>query len=1511
MKRRGNRKSSKRRPNDVHRSQLEQLEIRSMLSADLWQSLETIPASPSGAEGKELATSYEELALDADAMRDLLATAANEFSGQSGIVVELPRPDGTFERFEVFSTYVMHPDLAAKYTEIMTFTGHSLDNDFGSLRMDITPIGFHAQVLSPEGSYLIDPYYHLEDDYYTSYFRSDIIAPDLDAPGFNFNFGVEDHDDGIEDPDANALALAGEAISNFNLDLNPVARSTAGELRVYRAAIAANGEYTQFFGGTVANGLAAVTTAMNRISGIFETELGIRMELVANNDQIIFTDPANDPYSDINTFNDLITTTAGENQTAVTNAIGAANYDIGHMFGYHPFGFGGYGPGDVGVDAEKAMGVSTLWELDTDFFYLLVAHEMGHQFGANHTWSSCNGSPGTEGTGAAVEPGSGITIMSYAGTCGVDDLAAESIPYFSAYSFDQILTYVDTSIPNVGTRIATGNQTPTVDAGADYVIPANTPFVLTANGSDPEGNTLTYTWEQMDEGTTATLATGDNGSNAIFTFTAPTTSNQRYFPAYDDVLNNTLSIGEVYPATDRDLNFRVTVRDNNGTFSEINSDNMVVSVINTGTPFRFIDPTPGLTLTGGDLFTFTWDVAGTNAGAINAQNVRITMSVDGGLTFSEVVTDSTSNDGSEELTVPNVASSQVRFRIEAVGNIFYDITDANLTVVQGIGGGGGGGGGVDVCGVALPDGTTSFAGAVGGNFFASNHAILDGANPGQLGYDEVILDFLRGSGTTTEIPKSQYSIAVVGNGDVAWAFSNGTQEATGYERTDFYNINFIDPSVFNELIEHDLIIVLSSEAAVTDGLSTTEMDLWATVEDNIANAVNDRGLDLWVGASGGDTTYHDFLPTGALTTTLQTGLDPLDGFEVTPEGQLLGITDTMVDAAGATYYYSGFDSDLSSLEQRYIGESISVAAAGVAFFNDQIMPAADVPGGTTQGIIGLAFEDLNMNGFHDAIEMGVGGAKFFLDYNGDGIIGLCEPTATANAAGQFIMRSAYSGTFRIMPVPSPGAVVTTTTPIYVTIANDGTATLSAPLEFGVIAGSDGGNGGLGGSTPVVQGAYLGASPIADDGVFFGNGIKKGTNTVTIISSVEHNNVVLNAWLDLNKDGDFNDANERIFTNVKLTPGQHDYTFTIPQNIFDDSVLPDAARLAANIRFRVGPTLNIGPTADDSFGEIEDYKVFITQAADSGLIAVDDVFTYEEDTDGQVFNVLANDTSFFNRSLTIVPGSVTNISPVTTPPLDIYVSPDGTRIIFDGAGVMDLTEDITFEYTVKDSAGLTETATVTLVAPIDPLATTVTANQLAFNNKNFAADVNNDGSLTSLDYVTILKELRTNGSRNLPNFGSGSSNFNMFIDINADGRFSPLDLLRLTAILETYNAQGESLEQEPVEMLSATPEVEVAALLTKTETEVVAPTAPALQSYSKFQVVASDLVIASETGDSDTVEAEIVLDEFTTELAFSSLGSDQSDLLWSDSDELELASSAGEAEDDVFADPEWDSELLSY
>ncbi|RCS42140.1 hypothetical protein DTL42_20125 [Bremerella cremea] len=836
---------------------------------------------------------------------------------------------------------------------------------------------------------------------------------------------------------------------------------------------------------------------------------------------------------------------------------------------------------------------------------------------------------------------------------------------------------------------------------------------------------------------------------------------------------------------------------------------------------------------------------------------------------------------------------------------------------------------VDACGVPLPDGTVSFSGAIGGNLYASNHAILDGSQPGMQGYDNVVLDFLRGKGTESEIAKSNYSIAVIGNGLSDWSFSDGGHSAPGYERTDFYNINYITTSVFDELISHDLVIVLSGEDAVTDGLSSSEMALWATVETDLAEAVNSRGLDLWVGASGGNSSYYDFLPTGVLSTSTFSTEDPLDGYEVTLEGSLLGITDAMVDSAPAEGYFDNFDNDLFGLEYRELGEITAVAGQAIAFYNDELVAAKDVPGGTSVGMDGLAFQDLNMDGVQDGNEFGVGGARFFIDYNGDGIIGLCEPTATADALGRFHLRSGYAGHFQILPVPTAGIYLTSTNPVYIDLASDGTATLSAPLSFGVIVGADTGGSGDG-STPIAPGAYLGTNPIKDDGVIFSHGIQKGTNTVTIISSVTHRNTVMNAWIDLNKDGDWNDPGERIFTNVVLQPGQHDYTFNIPTTVFDDSILPQLARLAASVRFRVGPTLDVGPEANDSFGEIEDYKVYLSQGPDAGLTANNDVFEYQEDTDGQFFNVLANDSSFYNRALSIVPGSVTNISPVTTPPLDITVSPDGTRILFNADGVADLTENITFQYTVQDSVGNTQTATVTLVAPLDPNevptgnGSGTTASLFAFHNANGpVGDVDNDGSLTGLDLVKIIKQMQKTGSIDLPEWSYQSPSFSTYVDVNSDGRFSYLDLLAFVDALTHSKWEAEGLELEPaaavevstvasntvVDVLAAPQIVNVVAPITTQETFSAAVGVTPL--YAGWQAATSKPSISSlENG--NQAESSLVVDEAFSDAGLGYVDDQQEDLLLAvDTGSDEFAAESSRVEDEIFGDEQWDEELLAF
>ena len=265
------------------------------------------------------------------------------------------------------------------------------------------------------------------------------------------------------------------------------------ELRTYRLANAATGEYTAFHGGTVPLGQAAIVTAVNRVTGIYEVELAVRMILVANNSSLVYTNSGTDPYT-----NSDASALLSENQGNIDAIIGDANYDVGHVFSTGGGGLAGLGV--VGISGQKARGETGSGSPVNDSFYVdYVAHELGHQFGGNHTF---NQPDGNRNAGTAMEPGSGSTIQAYAGLFGPDDLQPNSDPYFHSISFDEMFGYVSTGAGNAAAVItATGNNVPTVNAGNDYTIPAGTPFALSAYGDDADvGDVLTYNWEQRDLG---------------------------------------------------------------------------------------------------------------------------------------------------------------------------------------------------------------------------------------------------------------------------------------------------------------------------------------------------------------------------------------------------------------------------------------------------------------------------------------------------------------------------------------------------------------------------------------------------------------------------------------------------------------------------------------------------------------------------------------------------------------------------------------------------------------------------------------------------------------------------------------------------------------------------------------------------------------------------------------------------------------------------------------------------
>jgi hypothetical protein len=608
----------------------------------LWQKISETNIPASVGERRIIPDAYGTFRLNVNLLQA-------QFS-KAGAQIVLPYPDGSFKRFHIESSPVMEPALAARFPEFQTFNGKGIDEPTATAKLDWTSHGFHAMIFSTHGTLLIDPYRTKDVLHYISYYKKDY------HPAKRFQCLVLD-----SFPHSESSTPQG---------------GTPVTLRTYRLAVGATGEYTQFHGGTVNDGLAAITTSLNRINGIYEREFAVHMNLVANETSVIFTDPATDPYSDGNGGAMI-----DENQDTMDSIIGDANYDIAHAFG--AAGGGGLaGLGVVCASGVKAWGISSLSPPEGDTYDVdYVSHEMGHQFSGNHSFNGTTGAcNGNRNSSTAWEVGSGSTIMSYAGICGTEDLQPHSDDYFHTGNFSEIFNFVSSGGGSACAQLTpAGHSTPTSDAGTNYTIPQSTPFVLTGSGSDPDGDSLTYNWEEFDLGA-ASPPNGDNGNRPIFRSFEAVAVPYRTFPQLSDILNNTMTFGEFPATTNRTMNFKLSVRDNHPGAGGQGIDTTQVTVAAAAGPFLVTQPNTAVTWNPGTLEEVTWDVAGTTGPPVSASIVHILLSSDGGNTFSYVLAQNTANDGSEMITVPAIPTTMARVKVEAVGNIFFDISNADFTI---------------------------------------------------------------------------------------------------------------------------------------------------------------------------------------------------------------------------------------------------------------------------------------------------------------------------------------------------------------------------------------------------------------------------------------------------------------------------------------------------------------------------------------------------------------------------------------------------------------------------------------------------------------------------------------------------------------------------------------------------------------------------------------------------------------------------------------------------------------
>ena len=612
--------------------------------------------------------------LDIAPLRNELFSIAGNSPSKKSTIISLPNAAGNIEQFEVYEASNFEPALQAKFPEIRAYSGRGITDKYATLKLSISPQGIQTMVFRTEiDNEFIEPYSKDHAVYA-------VFSSHRDKGKLPWTCSTADKQ------------MAADINSNIGNTINLTGSST-GQLKTMRLAQSCNGEYANYFGATssaqVSLVLAAYNATLTRCNGCYEKDLALHLNLIANTTAVIYYNPATDPYST------TLSQWNAQLQSTLTSVIGEANYDIGHMFGASGGGGNAGCIGCVCVNGQKGSGITSPADgipqgdnFDVDY----VVHEVGHQLGGNHTFSMS-----LEGTGVNKEVGSGITIMGYAGITA-QDVAPHSIDIYHEATIAQIQANLATKTCPVSVTM-TANHAPVIAAVSNYTIPISTPFALTGSATDPENDPLTYCWEQNDNSTTSgtgSVASPTKTTGPNWLSFSPTVSGTRLFPKLSTILSG-LFVTPPLPGGDaganiealssvaRTLNFRVTVRDNNPynpgvTIGQTSFTDAVVTVSGTSGPFAVTAPNTAVTWNAGSAQTLTWSVNNTTAAPVSCASVNILLSTDGGTTFPTVLASATANDGTETITVPTVNSTTCRIKVEAVGNIFFDICNANFTI---------------------------------------------------------------------------------------------------------------------------------------------------------------------------------------------------------------------------------------------------------------------------------------------------------------------------------------------------------------------------------------------------------------------------------------------------------------------------------------------------------------------------------------------------------------------------------------------------------------------------------------------------------------------------------------------------------------------------------------------------------------------------------------------------------------------------------------------------------------
>ena len=605
------------------------------------------------------ANHYKLYKIDIEAIRTQLENVGRVTDDQPDLtaVIEFPHPDGEFRAYESLENTTMSEGLAAKYPNIRAYDGLEQDG-VAKAKWDITEQGLHVMILRPgKSTIFIDPVIKGNTEYYIVYKKDDFYTDKTTDCLLDEDFLQNDKE---------LIIQEAERSSTFG---NCV-------LKTYRLAVSATGEYTSFHGGTKPQALSAQVTTMNRVNGVFERDMAITMEIIPNNDTIVYVNAATDPFTNGQTYQMI-----NQNQTNTDQVIGSANYDIGHVFGTNSGGLASLG--SVCSSGSKARGVTGgQFPIGDPFDIDYVAHEMGHQYGANHTQNnSCNRNNVT-----AVEPGSASTIMGYAGICS-PNVQNNSDDHFHGISLQEFHYELQGNGPSFSCGVVwdtLNNSGPDIiSTTGDIEIPHSTPFVLRSHVYDADGDTLTYNWEQIDNDITTQPPVDWSTGGPNFRSLKPSTDSAQYFPNLSAVVNGNTPTWQVLASVGREYNFRLTVRDNSYTRQGCNDhEDVVVYVESSAGPFVVTSQdTSGEQWFGTGNAVVAWDVANTDL-VLGVTKVDIFLSFDGGQTFPHQLADDIPNTGSAVVSVPNIATTEARVMVMNGDNYFFDVNAEDFEIVE-------------------------------------------------------------------------------------------------------------------------------------------------------------------------------------------------------------------------------------------------------------------------------------------------------------------------------------------------------------------------------------------------------------------------------------------------------------------------------------------------------------------------------------------------------------------------------------------------------------------------------------------------------------------------------------------------------------------------------------------------------------------------------------------------------------------------------------------------------------